>query len=145
VLSSVFCFMVLHVLVENFSVADEVTANFASKSRNKEIKKFTTGKRKIILLKSIFRSPCVNFHILVKAVFEAGSLWAHAHKFLYPHFHANTWYDVLGEPHWRISSHNLRSGMRMRARRCRRGGQSSLHVIFDEVLKKIHLKISNLS
>jgi len=74
VLSSVFCFMVLHVLVENFSVADEVTANFASKSRNKEIKKFTTGKRKIILLKSIFRSPCVNFHILVKAVFEAGSL-----------------------------------------------------------------------
>ena len=40
--------MVLHVLVEKFSVADEVTANFASKSRNKEIKKFTTGKRKII-------------------------------------------------------------------------------------------------
>ena len=61
-------------------------------------------------------------------------------RFLYPHFHANTWYDVLGEPHWRISSHNLRSGMRMRARRCRRGGQSSLHVIFDEELKKFGYK-----
>ena len=34
--------------------------------------------------------------------------------------------------------------MRMRARRCRRGGQSSLHVIFDEELKKIHLKISDI-
>ena len=80
--------MVLHVLVENFSVADEVTANFASKSRNKEIKKFTTGKRKIILLKSILRSPCVNFHIHV--VGEVDSLHVifdeELKKFIYKNF-----------------------------------------------------------